>query len=268
MTKENKKEIPETKNFMDSLKANENLKTTLNVALKNSNNLLGNILAKLGFSIRNLIIEFNSKNKNNTKTTDNDLIQIKALREHCFDLVGYTKENQNKAFEMVVSRAIRLAIMWVDNPSQFNIDEKTNKIFVMSKIATPLVVEKLEGQKAGTRKKPNTSEDLVEVNTGIIDRCYKVKYPTRIASRKPKTKDAKDELNFKELSKQFLKMFNKISVLAKTKNAEFVDYIDEKSMETLGNIKASFDAEYNNIRNTYDKYEIDIDGEKLEKKVA
>jgi hypothetical protein len=39
-------------------------------------------------------------------------------------------------------------------------------------------------------------------------------------------------------------------------------------METLGNIKASFDAEYNNIRNTYDKYEIDIDGEKLEKKVA
>ena len=63
-------------------------------------------------------------------------------------------------------------------------------------------------------------------------------------------------------------MFNKISVLAKTKNGEFVDYIDEKSMETLGNIKASFDAEYNNIRTTYDKFEIDIDGEKLVKKAS
>jgi len=262
-------EKQEKQNFLQSLKANEKLKSNLSIALKSTNNLMNNTFPKLASSLTAFISEFNQKNKGNTKTSDNDIIQVKALREYCYSLVNYDRKDAvNTAFEMVVTRAIRLSLMATDYKNEFNIDEKSNKIFVMSKVATPLIVEKLEGQKASNRKKPNTSTELVEVNTGIIDRVYKTKYPTKVSSRQPKTKDAKDEMTFKELSKQFLKMFNKISVFAKTKNAEFIDHIDEKSMETLGNIKASFDAEYNNIRNTYDKYEIDIDGEKLVKKVA
>jgi len=262
-------EKKEKTDFLQSLKSNEKLKSNLSTALKNTSNLMNNILPKLSNSLVEFIKEFNQKNKGNTKTSDTDIIQVKALREYCYSLVNYDRKDAvNTAFEMVVTRSIRLALMTNDYSNEFNLDEKTNKVFVMSKVATPFIVEKLEGQKAGTKKRPNTSTELVEVNTGIIDRVYKMKYPTKVSVRQPKTKDAKTELTFKELSKQFLKMFNKISVLAKTKNGEFVDYIDEKSMETLGNIKASFDAEYNNIRTTYDKFEIDIDGEKLVKKVA
>ena len=262
-------EKQEKTDFLQSLKANEKLKANLSTALKSTNNLMNNTLPKLANSLTAFISEFNQKNKGNTKTSDTDIIQVKALREYCYSLVNYDRKDAvNTAFEMVVTRAIRLSLMATDYKNEFNIDEKSNKIFVMSKVATPLIVEKLEGQKASNRKKPNTSTELVEVNTGIIDRVYKAKYPTKISSRKPKTKDEKTEMTFKELSKEFLKRFNKISVLAKTKNAEFVDHIDEKSIELLGNIKASFDAEYNNIRNTYDKYEIDIDGEKLEKKAS
>lgn len=262
-------EKQEKTDFLQSLKANEKLKANLSTALKSTNNLMNNTLPKLASSLSAFISEFNQKNKGNTKTSDTDIIQVKALREYCYSLVNYDRKDAvNTAFEMVVTRAIRLSLMATDYKNEFNIDEKSNKIFVMSKVATPLIVEKLEGQKASNRKKPNTSTELVEVNTGIIDRVYKTKYPTKVSSRTPKTKDVKAELTFKELSKEFLKRFNKISVLAKTKNAEFVDHIDEKSIEILGNIKASFDAEYNNIRNTFDKYEIDIDGEKLEKKAS
>ena len=64
MTKETKKETAtnETKNFMDSLKSNESVKSTLLIALKNTTNLMGNIMPKLANSIKSLIIEFNSKN--------------------------------------------------------------------------------------------------------------------------------------------------------------------------------------------------------------
>ena len=69
MTKETKKETAtnEIKNFMDSLKSNESVKTTLLVALKNTTNLMGNIMPKLANSIKSLIVEFNAKNKTNTK---------------------------------------------------------------------------------------------------------------------------------------------------------------------------------------------------------
>lgn len=262
-------ENQEKTDFLQSLKANDKLKANLSTALKSTNNLMNNTLPKLSNSLSAFIIEFNSKNKSNTKTSDSDIIQIKALREYCYTLVNYNRKDAvNTAFEMVVTRAIKLALMATDYKQEFNIDEKSNKIFVMSKVATPLIVEKLEGQKASDRKKPNTSTELVEVNTGIIDRVYKVKYPSKVSSRTPKTKDAKSELSFKELSNQFLKMLNKVSLLAKNKNAEFIDHVDEKTIESLGNIKAVFDSDYNNIRNTFNDYEIDINGEKLEKKVA
>ena len=271
MTKEVKKESAtnETKNFMDSLKSNESVKTTLLVALKNTTNLMANIMPKLANSIKSLIIEFNAKNKTNTKTSDNDLIQVKALREHCYSLVDYDrKNNPNSAFEMVVTRSIRLAIMSVDYSNEFNLDDKTNKIFVMSKVATPFIVEKLEGQKAGTKKKPNTSEELVEVNTGIIDRVYKIKYPTKIAVRKPKTKDAKTELNFKDISREFKKYLTKSIQYAQKKDVQFFDFIDDSVVNEIKAIKSLLDNGYNIISQFNSQYQVDIDGEQVEKRVA
>lgn len=271
MTKETKKETAtnETKNFMDSLKSNESVKSTLLVALKNTTNLMGNIMPKLANSIKSLIIEFNSKNQGNTKTTDNDLIQVKALREHCYGLVDYDrKNNPNSAFEMVVTRSIRLAIMSVDYSSEFNLDDKTNKIFVMSKVATPFIVEKLEGQKAGTKKKPNTSTELVEVNTGIIDRVYKIKYPTKISVRKPKTKDAKPEFNFKDILKENKKFLTKILGYVSKKDVQFFDHVDDSVVAELKAVKTLLDNGYQLISQFNSQYQVDIDGEQVEKRVA
>ncbi len=94
MTKEKKVDSNETKNFMESLKANESLKTVLSTALKNTQSLMSVLLPKISLAIKDLIVEFNAKNKGNTKTTDSDLIQVKALREHAFSLVNYNRKQQ------------------------------------------------------------------------------------------------------------------------------------------------------------------------------
>ena len=46
MTKEKKVDSNETKNFMESLKANESLKTVLSTALKNTQSLMSVLLPK------------------------------------------------------------------------------------------------------------------------------------------------------------------------------------------------------------------------------
>ena len=156
--------------------------------------------------------------------------------------------------------------MLVDHPKEFQVDTKNSKVFVMSKIATPFIVEKLEGQKANNKKRENTSTELVEVNTGVVDRAYKVKYavPTRV-SRKPKTTDEK--LSFSQSASLFFSQFNKALDYATKKDVRFFDMVDEKTIETLANINAMFNSQaYKGMRDFSIDYEIDINGDL--KKVA
>ena len=151
--------------------------------------------------------------------------------------------------------------MLVDHPKEFQVDTKNSKVFVMSKIATPFIVEKLEGQKANNKKRENTSTELVEVNTGVVDRAYKVKYavPTRV-SRKPKTTDEK--LSFSQSASLFFSQFNKALDYATKKDVRFFDMVDEKTIETLANINAMFNSQaYKNMRDFSIDYEIDINGD-------
>ena len=60
-------EKQEKTDFLQSLKANDKLKANLSTALKSTNNLMNNTLPKLSNSLSAFIIEFNSKNKSNTK---------------------------------------------------------------------------------------------------------------------------------------------------------------------------------------------------------
>ena len=156
--------------------------------------------------------------------------------------------------------------MLVDHPKEFQVDTKNSKVFVMSKIATPFIVEKLEGQKANNKKKENTSTELVEVNTGVVDRAYKVKYavPTRV-SRKPQTLD--NNLTFGQSASLFFSQFNKALDYATKKDVRFFDMVDDKTMETLSNINAMFNSQaYKGMRDFSIDYEIDINGDL--KKVA
>lgn len=266
MTKETKKETNETKNFMESLKANESLKTLLSTALKNTHSLMSVLLPKLSLAIKDLIVEFNLKNKDNTKTTDTDLIQVKALREHAFNLVNYNRKQQlNTAFEMVVTRAIRLALMATDYSTEFNVDTKTNSVFVMSKIATPYIVEKLEGQKSATKKRPNTSTELVEINTGIIDKIYRVKYPTKVL-RRAKTKDESQEYTLKDMALAFSKNFKLAVSYATNRKVDFFDLIDDDTIKTITDMKKLLDTSFNQVVNFNNQFQVDIDGDGIEKR--
>ena len=263
MTKEIKKADTKKENLMLDLKSNEALKNTLNLALKNTSNLMNVLLPKIADAIKDVVLEYKKATEKNTKTSDSEkAIQTKALREHSYDLVGYVRTNGiNHAFEMVVTRAIKLGLMLVDHPKEFQVDTKNSKVFVMSKIATPFIVEKLDGQKANSKKKENTSTELVEVNTGVVDRAYKVKYavPTR-ASRKPQTQDS--NMTFGQISNQFFSQFNKALDYATKKDVRFFDMVDEKTMETLANINAMFNSQaYKGMRDFSIDYEIDINGD-------
>ena len=138
-------------NFTDK---NGNLKRYLNLALKNTREIMKVLLPKIAVEIQKMIEFHLSSTKDQLKTEKTkSVINEKAIREHIYNLVGYVaKEEKNGAFETVVYRAINLAKMKVDTPNDIEIDEKNSKIFMVSKVATPFIIEKLIGQKAERKK--------------------------------------------------------------------------------------------------------------------
>ena len=269
MTKENKKTVSnELTPFESFTNNNGNLKRYLGLALKNTSQVMKVLLPKIAVEVKNMISFHLDKTKDQTETDQKkSVINEKAIREHLYSIVEYNrKEEENGAFEIVVYRAIKLGKMLVDYPKQFNVDEKENKIYVMSKVATPMILEKLEGQKNSTQKKPNKSETLVEVNTGTIDRVYKVKYGG--GSSGGTTKDDKMIVNnFKTVSKEFYKKLDKFLTYAKNKDVRFFNDSDEELWKYLSNTFTLFNSPaYQNARNFSEEYEQDITGEKAIKK--
>ena len=269
MTKENKKTVSnELTPFESFTNNNGNLKKYLGLALKNTSQVMRVLLPKIAVEVKNMIRFHLDKTKDQTETDKKkSVINEKAIREHLYSIVEYNrKEEENGAFEIVVYRAIKLGKMLVDYPKQFNVDEKENKIYVMSKVATPMILEKLEGQKNSSQKKPNNSETLVEVNTGTIDRVYKVKYGG--GSSGGTTKDAKMIVNnFKTVSKEFYKKLDKFLTYAKNKDVRFFNDSDEELWKYLSNTFTLFNSPaYQNARNFSEEYEQDITGEKAIKK--
>ena len=251
---------------IESANSNVNLKTHLTLALKNTSSIMKVLLPKIAVSVKELIFEYKKLTEKNTDTDDKkNQIQMKALREHCYNLVGYNrKTDPNSAFEMVCTRAVKLGLMMIDHPNKFDVDAKNSQVFVMSKIATPFIIEKKEGQKSSINKKPNTDETLVEVNTGVIDRVYNVEYGNP-NPRKPKTKDDKVELTFKDNAKSFYKLFNKALDYSKKKDVRFFDLVDEETMKQLSLIDSLFNGEnYKVMRSFSLDYQVSVEGE-LEK---
>tara|TARA_R100000234_G_scaffold77627_1_gene48407 strand:- start:87 stop:896 length:810 start_codon:yes stop_codon:yes gene_type:complete len=264
--KPNMLKASEEKTLIESISANNKLQGHLKLALKNTSILTSVIMPKIANSLKDYINEFKAKIKDNTKLDDSKkLIQRKALTEHCYDLVEYNRKNGvNHAFEMVVSRSIKLALMLVDYPSEFNVDTKDNKVFIMDKIATPMIEHKKEGQKAGVKKVANTSTELVEVHTGVVDKVYAKKYPVKKRGGKSKVKV--------NLMKQAVEFFDTLKIVenkANKKDVEFFDYIDnDEIFAKLENIKNFLNSKsYQNIRAFSVEYQQAFDGS-LEKKSA
>ena len=247
---------------------NANLKRYLNLALKNTRDIMKLLLPKISMEVKKVIQSCINAQKDQVQTAKSKkLINEKALIAQMYDLVGYKRrEEQNKAFEIVVYRAIKLGKMLVDYPKQFDIDEKNSKIFVMSKIATPYIVKKMEGQKSNTEKEVNTSEKLVEVNTGVIDRVHKVKYG---GGSTPKNKNVLLDTKLKTISSDMFKLLERAIKYSNKKDVKFFDMIDEDVWENLSNIFTIMNSDsYKNMREFSQNYKVSIGGEIEKRKVA
>ena len=247
---------------------NANLKRYLNLALKNTREIMKVLLPKIAVEVEKMINFHLNSTKDQIKTDKSkSVINEKAIREHLYNLVGYkAKDEKNGAFEMVVYRAINLGKMKVDTPDQIKIDDKNSKIFMMSKVATPFIKQVKEGQKNAVEYVPNTKENLVEVKTGVIDAVYKIR--SGKGKKKPTTKDTKMVANnLKAISKAFFVNFEKALKYSDKQKVEFFDMVDEQVWENLSNIYTLFNSkEYITMRNFSENYQVSIDGKSVEKK--
>ena len=232
MTKNEVKKPVETnpnEKILGSLKANENAKKILFLATNISNNLM-KLVPKMAKSVNEIITEIDTKQKGKIKGQ----IDLAFLRSHLYNLASYDrKTGKNSAFEMAVTRSVKLGILMNTESNQFSANE--TEVLIMDKIATPFVDVVKKGQKGGVSKIANTSEKLVPVHTGIIDKVWSTKFA--VQTRSSKTKDTK--INFQQLSSQFLNELESVYKLANKKDYNrLLELVDEKTIENLGNISA------------------------------
>ncbi len=247
----------ENENYMQSLKSNESLKKVLFKAKNISTTLMTNIVPQLATSIKSVVAEM-LNNKNITKLKDWNT--IKFLRQHCYDLADYDRKNEiNSAFEMAVTRGVKLGLMLNDYKDEFNID-KNNQVFVKSMVAVPFKVQKLEGVKGGTKKVKNTDVDLVPVHTGIIDKVWNTKYPSNITPRQ-KGK----AVNISKMLNDTLTILETLHKLAKSNPQKLIEKITDEDVGTIASIKVilSDDTIRNNFIKTMDNQS--LSGKELKK---
>ena len=267
MTNETKKAVENTQTPLERFSNNNaNLKRYLGLALKNTRDILKVLLPKIAVEVKNVIQSVNNSQIDLTKKTKK-VINDKALREQMYDLVGYKrKEEENGAFEIVVYRAIKLGQMMYDFPKEFEVDEKNSKIFVMSKVATPMIEQKMQGQKASSKKIPNDNVELVEVNTGTIDRVHKVKYGGGSTGGVGATdKNVLVDTKFKSVSNDFYKLLDRAINYSNKQNVKFFDMVDEQVWTQLSNVFTVMNSDaYNNMKAFSLSHRVSISGE-LEK---
>jgi hypothetical protein len=256
---ESDKTQKENENYMLSLKSNESLKKVLFKAKNISTTLMTNIVPQLATSIKNVVAEM-LNNKNITKLKDWNT--IKFLRQHCYDLADYDRKNEiNSAFEMAVTRGVKLGLMLNDYKDEFNID-KNNQVFVKSMVAVPFKVQKLDGVKGGTKKIKNTDVELVPVHTGIIDKVWNTKYPSNITPRQ-KGK----AVNISKVLSDSLGILESLQKLAEKKPSKLYEKITDNDVGLI----SSFDLiDFELIRSAWNKENDSqgLSGDKLENKIS
>ena len=253
MTKKNKtmldqvEEINET-NFMDNLKSNDQLKKVLLKARNITKNLSNVVVPQMASAIKNVMSEMLEN-----KTEISDWKTMKFLRGHCYAQSGYDrKKDLNQNFELSVTMAVRLAIMAHDNQNEFDIT-KDNEIMVMDKVATPWIEQSKKGQKGGKKKVKNTSEELVEIVPSAINKIWASKYPT---TGRP---NAKSKVNISATLKEALKVLEDLQNICESKNPQKI--AERITDEDAGVIGAFTLIDFAMIRNTFAKYESDINGD-------
>ena len=242
----------EEKNFMNSLKSNEALKSVLFKAKNITKNLASVVVPQMATAIKSLMTEASSG-----KIEIKDWNTIKFLRSHCYDLASYDRQKDlNQNFEVSITMAVRLAIMMFSKPEQFDVT-KNNEILVMDKVATPFIEQTKQGQKGGKKKVKNTSEELVEIVPSTINKIWSAEYPT------VKRPNAKNSVNITRSLKEALNILENLQNICESKNpSKIVEKISDEDAGVIGSFGL---IDFNKIRDTFSKYEENLSGEITEK---
>ena len=239
-------------NFMDSLKSNEELRKVLFKAKNITNNLTSVVVPQMAKAIKTLMTEINTG-----KVEIADWNTMKFLRGHCFNQSGYDrKKDLNQNFEVSITMAVRLAIMMYSKPQQFDIT-KDNEILVMDKVATPFIEQSKKGQKGGKKKVKNTSEELVEIVPSTINKIWSAEYPT---TKRP---NAKNTVNISRSLKEALSILENLQNICESKKPEKI--MEKISDEDAGIIGSFSLIDFQLIRDTFSKYEVNLANEVKEK---
>lgn len=230
--------------FSNSKKLKSFLQSAMNTATS-----LTNYIPKITSELIVCINTYQSNQKNKIKLKDNSerFDTFKSLREFSYGLVDYDrsdKNNINKAFEMVVERSIRNALMSVNNFGSIQVID--NEVVAMSKIVKPVLKKENPNKKLKVKfvSEPNEDKTLIPVNTTNMDQMWKKFSGT---DTKPKDKDKSD---IKTSANKFYNDLHKVYDLAKNKKYEkFWSVMSEDILETILNIGTLISD--NTIRNAY-----------------
>jgi hypothetical protein len=173
---------------------------------------------------------------------------FKSLREYSYGLVDYDrtdKNNQNKAFEMIVLRSIESALMSVNNHGSMQILDGV--LVAESKAVKPTTKKENHDKriKAKFVSEPNKETTLIPVNTTAIDDMWKRFNGTASSGGSKGNKS-----NIKTSASNFVKDLAHIIELAKNKKYEqFFSLLSEQCIDDIINIKTLLSSEL--VRNTY-----------------
>ena len=172
---------------------------------------------------------------------------FKSLRQFAYGLIGYDrtdKNNINGAFEMVVERSIRNALMSVNEFGNMQIID--GEVVAVSKVVKPTIKVENPNKKLKVKwvNKPNGDETLIPVNTTHMDSMWK-----KFTGTEPTPKD-KEKSDIKTSAKRFYTDLHKVYDFAKNKKYDkFWSVMSEDILETILNIGTLISD--NTIRDAY-----------------
>ena len=231
--------------FSNSKKLKSFLQSAINTATS-----LTNYIPKITSELVVCINTYQASQKDKIKLKDNNerFDTFKALREFSYGLVDYDrsdKNNINRAFEMVVERSIRNALMSVNNFGSIQIID--NEVVAVSKIVKPVIKVENPNKKLKVKflNQPNEDKTLIPVNTTSMDKMWKSFSGT---DTKPRDKEKSD---IKTSASKFYNDLHKVYDLAKNKKYEkFWSVMSEDTLETILNIGSLISD--NTIRDAYE----------------
>ena len=249
------KTVETVKNNIDVLNSKK-LKAFLQSAM-NTSTALENYVPKITAELIAVINEYNKNQKDKVVLKDQEKFDtFKALREYSYDLVEYDrsiKNNINGAFEMIVERSIRSALMSVNKNG--NMQVLDGELVAESRIVKPITREENHDKRIKSKfiNKTNNDTTLIPVNSSSIDSMWKRFNGTASSGGSKGNKS-----NIKTSANTFYADLHKIIELAKNKKYEdFYSLMSEDALSTILDIKVMLNNDL--IRNTYEYCENNLE---------